>query len=91
MSKALFYPMFKKAWDISFTKENIIHAFDKPGIWPIDAEKVLKVIRKPQKQPSLVPEYLRTPANSRSIMNRILYCSIDVISSHLKRVKLSSK
>jgi DDE superfamily endonuclease len=67
MSKALFYPMFKKAWDASFTKENIVHAFEKPGIWPIDAEQVLKVIRRPPKQPSLVPDYLKTPTNSRSI------------------------
>lgn len=32
MSKGLFYPMFKQAWDKSFTKENIVHAFEKLGI-----------------------------------------------------------
>jgi DDE superfamily endonuclease len=67
MSKALFYPMFKRAWDASFTSENIVRAFEKPGIWPINADQVLATITRPQKQPSLVPEYLKTPTNSRTI------------------------
>jgi hypothetical protein len=67
MSKALFYPMFKRAWDASFTEANIIRAFEKPGIWPVDADKVLKVITRPSEKPSFVPNYLKTPTNSRSI------------------------
>lgn len=67
MSKALFYPMFKRAWDASFTEDNIIRAFEKPGIWPIDLDKVLKVITRPSEKPSLVPDYLKTLTNSRSI------------------------
>ena len=32
MSKRFFYKFFKRAWDASFTEENIQSAFRKPGV-----------------------------------------------------------
>jgi hypothetical protein len=32
ISKQFFYKFFKRAWDASFTEENIQSAFQKPGV-----------------------------------------------------------
>ena len=40
--------MFKKAWDISFTKENIQSAFQKPGVWPVDGTEIIAKVSKPE-------------------------------------------
>jgi murein L,D-transpeptidase YafK len=47
MSKRFFYKMFKKAWDVSFTKENIQSAFRKPGVWPVDGTETIAKVTKP--------------------------------------------
>ena len=39
--------MFKAAWDISFTKENIQSTFKKPGVWPINGTEKIKKVSKP--------------------------------------------
>jgi hypothetical protein len=41
MLKRMFFLMFKRAWDKSFTVANIQHAFQKPGIWPADGEEMI--------------------------------------------------
>jgi hypothetical protein len=47
--------MFKKAWDISFTKENIQSAFRKPGVWPINGTEIIAKVTKPM--PVFNPNY----------------------------------
>jgi hypothetical protein len=47
MSKRLFYKMFRKAWDKSFTEENIQSAFWKPGVWPVDRKDMIAKVSKP--------------------------------------------
>ena len=37
MSKGMFLPIFRAAWDRSFTEKNIQSAFAKPGIFPVDS------------------------------------------------------
>jgi hypothetical protein len=46
MTKRFFYPLFRDAYRASFTKKNILHAFEKPGIFPVDPEKVLSKLKR---------------------------------------------
>ena len=39
MSKRMFYPFFKQAWEISFTKKNIESAWRVTNIWPYNPKK----------------------------------------------------
>ena len=71
MSKRFFYKMFKKAWDVSFTEENIQSAFRKPGVWPVDGTEMIAKVTKPEpifdpgcSTPSKSP---KTPLNSRAL------------------------
>jgi hypothetical protein len=41
----MFWPLFYIAWEQSFTAANILKAFAKSGIWPINAQTTLKNIR----------------------------------------------
>jgi hypothetical protein len=47
MSKRLFYKMFRKAWDKSFTEENIQSIFRKPSVWPVDRKDMIAKVSKP--------------------------------------------
>ena len=47
MSKSFFWPMFKRAWDKAFTKDNIQLAFCKAGIWPTNGIHIIKAIACP--------------------------------------------
>ena len=50
MSKRLFYSFFKKAWETSFTENNIEAAWRATGIWPYNPDKTLTICT--QKPPS---------------------------------------
>jgi hypothetical protein len=45
MTKRLFYPLFKAAYEEAFTQKNIKNAFAKAGIWPIDAKRVISKLQ----------------------------------------------
>ncbi|PMD34716.1 DDE-domain-containing protein [Hyaloscypha variabilis F] len=73
MKKKNFLKLFRPAWRISFTEENILKAFAKPGIWPYDPALVLNVITRPitpppaiQPAPSSI-DRLKTPRSAKSI------------------------
>jgi hypothetical protein len=44
MTKRMFWPIFKRAWDRSLTEANILSAFAKTGIWPYNPHIVLSVV-----------------------------------------------
>jgi hypothetical protein len=67
MSKRLFFPMFKRAWDKSFTEENIQHAFQKPGIWPVFPDDMLQKVTRPSTPPRERRNSLKTPLTSKAI------------------------
>ncbi|KIM98267.1 hypothetical protein OIDMADRAFT_31087 [Oidiodendron maius Zn] len=68
MSKALFYSLFETAWVAAFTEDNIRHAWQKSGLWPIDSEKILsQVIRPPLISSTSDLPLLKTPRSSKSI------------------------
>jgi hypothetical protein len=47
ISKRSFWMLFKPSWDASFTKENILSAWAKAGLWPFKPRVVLDVIERP--------------------------------------------
>jgi hypothetical protein len=68
MTKNLFYPIFKDAFQKAFTESNIKSAFEKTGIFPLHPEVILSTIRQPQ-PPTVSPcaNKLRTPKSCRSL------------------------
>jgi hypothetical protein len=71
MLKRFFYKFFKRAWDTSFTKENIQSVFRKPGVWPVDGKEIIAKASKPDVvfdpapyNPSNTP---KTPLDSRAL------------------------
>jgi len=73
MKKRHFLPLFRAAWRTSFTVENIQHAFEKPGIWPVNPKLVLNVITRPTTPPQAIEasssssRALKTPWTVKSI------------------------
>ena len=52
MSKRMFWQIFHKAWQASFTSKNIKKAFEKTGIWPRNSQKTVALLQKPEPQPA---------------------------------------
>lgn len=69
MSKRLFYPMFRDAWNEAFNETNVLKAFAKTGIWPQDPSKVLDTIRKPlpATPTKLCSGQIKTPQTAKAI------------------------
>ena len=71
MSKRMFYPFFKRAWEASFTEENIESAWRATGIWPYNPEKTLSVcVKKLPSTPAKklhVRFALKTPLSSHAM------------------------
>jgi hypothetical protein len=69
MTKRFFYPLFREAYRASFTKKNILHAFEKPGIFPVNPEKVLGKLKRLEvpKGPNLLVNQLQTLKSYRAI------------------------
>jgi len=56
MTKRLFYPLFRKAFRIAFTKKNILSVFEKTSIYPLNPNKVLDKLKAPEVLEALVLE-----------------------------------
>jgi len=67
MTKSMFWPMFKRAFDKAFTEDNIQSAFRKSGIWPTDGSKIIKTITRPTLSSPEKSQELRTPKTSKAI------------------------
>ena len=71
MTKRIFWPLFRDAWEVSFTAKNIKSAFKKTGIWPLNPFTTLKQIQKPSFTsftPFKLPQLsLATPLTIQSI------------------------
>ena len=70
MTKRLFWTVFKEAWELAFTVENIKKAWAKAGVYPIDSSKTLAMIG-PRPPPEQLPENPSTPMTCRSIRRMI--------------------
>jgi hypothetical protein len=67
MSKRMFFLMFKRAWDKSFTVKNIQHAFQKPGIWPVNGEEIIQKVTRPPLQLEQHSDDIKTPFSAKAI------------------------
>ena len=67
MTKGLFWPRFKIAFDKAFTEENIQSAFRKSGIWLIDRSIIIKTITRPTLSSPEKAQELRMPKTSKAI------------------------
>jgi DDE superfamily endonuclease len=65
MGKRLFLKLFWPAWRQAFTESNIISAWSKTGLFPLNLDMVLASLIKPI--PPTKPEELQTPMTSRAI------------------------
>lgn len=71
MIKRLFWPIFKAAWEASFTSKNIKKAFEKTGTWPLQSFRTINPLQKASSRPStpskLPPLSMTTPITVRGI------------------------
>ena len=77
MSKRLFHGMFEKAWTKAFTEVNIQHAFEKPGVWPVNGTAMITRVSKPTLQvesssPLKTPRSTKTIRHFRAAFNKSL-------------------
>ena len=75
ITKGLFWPMFKRAWDKAFTEKNIESAFRKSGIWPTDGSHIIKTITRPTIVSPEKQAGLRSPKSAKAI--RRFYAAYD--------------
>jgi hypothetical protein len=47
MSKRLFYGLFREAWNLALTRENILSAWEKTGLVPLAPARVLSTLSTP--------------------------------------------
>jgi hypothetical protein len=59
-TKRHFFEVFWPAHLQSFTSSNILSAWSKSGIWPMDASKITKIFKPPQDRPSTATSDLST-------------------------------
>lgn len=67
MTKRMFWPMFKVAFEDSFTVDNIMSGWRKAGLYPFDPSVVIRLVRPTKRE--LLPEIecARTPMTSKSM------------------------
>ena len=95
ITKGLFFKVSKSAFDEVFTEMNILHAFEKPGIWPIDRSKLIPIVtRKKTIQAEKAINIIRTPTNTRAIRAAEKLAtqnlSIEYISKLLKSLHIAT-
>lgn len=71
MTKRMFWPLFRDAWQESFTVKNIIKAFEKAKIWPLQTEISVAELEKPSPKPSTPSKLpslpIATPMTCRAV------------------------
>ena len=90
MSKRFFYKFFKRAWDASFTEENIQSAFRKPGVWPVDGKEMIAKVSKPEavfdSTPSTPSKTPKTPLESKALRQARLSMNRSPSSRKIDRI-----
>jgi DDE superfamily endonuclease len=73
VTKRIFWPLFRSAWEAAITKSNIKSAFATTGINPICPEKVLKIFRTrtPSPPPSDGEGQQPTPGSVRAVRRTV--------------------
>ena len=71
MIKRFFWPLFRDAWQISFTSKNIKKAFEKSGIWPQNPQKTPIPLQKSELQPATSTRLPALPIKTPIICHRL--------------------
>ncbi|KAN0076019.1 hypothetical protein V8E54_007289, partial [Elaphomyces granulatus] len=73
ITKRIFWPLFKSAWEAALTKSNIKSAFSATGIHPFCPERVLKIFhrRTPSPPPSDEERQQATPGSVRAVRRTV--------------------
>ena len=67
-SKQLFWSPFKPAFTARLSEANILSAFKKTGIWPMDQSIVIDVLKRPVTlERDFDTNYINTPMKSKAI------------------------
>jgi hypothetical protein len=74
MRKGDFFPLFWRAWRSSFRKDLIEKSFSATGIWPMNAEAVLK--RFPEERPVTPLEQTSASTDNWQHLERLLRASV---------------
>src|SRR5436190_15965013 len=89
MSKRMFWPMFRAAWETAFTEKNVASAWKAMGIFPYDPQKLLNVI---DARPITPPEasnpiqYTKTPLSGRAMRRAYRNLKCDPTDAALERI-----
>jgi hypothetical protein len=69
----MFWTLFRAAWRSALTLENIRSAYATPGIYPLDASKVLKILRAKTPSPTAsdTEAQCKTPGSVRAVRRTI--------------------
>jgi hypothetical protein len=87
IKKGDFFPLFWKAWRASFKKETVFKSFAATGIWPMDAEVVIKHFRKTAAQQA--QSTFRLTPNDWHEMERLVRTAVkDTTASEAKQLSL---
>jgi hypothetical protein len=86
ITKELFWPRFKIAFNKAFTKENIQSAFRKSGIWPTDRSAIIKTITRPMLSSPEKTQELRTPKTSKAICRFQLAYNKELTKDKVKKL-----
>jgi hypothetical protein len=87
IKKGDFFPLFWKAWHASFKKETVFKSFAATGIWPMDAEVIIKHFRKTAAQQAQ-STFSLTP-NDWHEMERLVRTAVkDTTASEAKQLSL---
>jgi hypothetical protein len=62
MTKHTFLPIFRLAWEESFTKDNMLEGFRKARIWPFSPPIVLDTIKRRPETPPNTEDKLTKPS-----------------------------
>ena len=86
MTKRNFWTLFRAAWNLALTLDNIRSAFDTPGIHPLDKSKVLRTIKKETPSPTMSDsEKTRvTPGSVRGLRRAVKAISKEKVDINLE-------
>ena len=92
MTKRMFWPLFRDAWEASFTFKNIKKAFEKTGIWPLNKERTISKLQQSSSAPTtpsrITPLPITTPMTCRGIRRLLKSSPSDERAAILERAVL---
>ena len=87
ITKRLFWPLFRDAWNASFTRSNIESGWKKTSIWPFNPPIILDTIKRPVTPPSSnLSKEFKTPTMVKGLRRFQRSCYEDPSTVKLKKL-----